>query len=204
MRVIGIYLAAGESKRMGIDKRYLPFNQVPLGSVVLKEALLSKLEHIVVITRKDDSLDWLQRISFSSKWSLMECEHATEGQGSSIQCGLKRAVESNADAAMILLADQPFVTTEVINTLIESYQQDPDYYYIAAGNGQIPMPPILFSPACFPYLHQLTGDQGARYVIRGELFNKGKIIDSQKALIFFDVDTQEDYSYLQSKEQLND
>lgn len=202
MRVIGIYLAAGESKRMGVDKRYLPFNHVPLGSVLLKEALLSKLEHIVVVTRKEDSLDWIQRICFSSKWSHIECGHSSEGQGFSIQCGIKRAIESKAEAAMILLADQPFVTAEVINTLIELYQQDPNYFYIAAGNGQIPMPPILFSPVCFPYLHQLTGNQGARHVIRGELFNKGKIIDFQKPLLFIDVDTQEDYSFLQSKEHL--
>ncbi|WP_267897395.1 NTP transferase domain-containing protein [Peribacillus glennii] len=59
MRIIGIYLAAGESKRMGLDKRSLPLNQIPLGSVALKQALYSKLHHIVVVMRNEDSSDWL-------------------------------------------------------------------------------------------------------------------------------------------------
>lgn len=207
MRIIGIYLAAGKSIRMGVDKRFLPFNQVPLGSVVLKEALRSKLDHIVVVTRKEDSLDWLPSSFFlfpySSKWSREDCHLASEGQGHSIQCGLKKAMEYKPDAVMILLADQPFVTVGVINTLIDYYQKERNYSFIAAGNDQRPMPPILFSSSSFPYLRQLKGDHGARYVIRGKLFENGKIIDFKQPLLFYDVDTLDDYSLLQGKSKEN-
>ncbi|AUS10743.1 xanthine dehydrogenase [Bacillus subtilis] len=203
MKTAAIYLAAGTSRRMGTDKRSLFLNGASLGSMALKNALLSKLDHIFVITRKGDSLHWLSAFFFlypmSNKWSQVECEQAGKGQGHSIQCGLKRTVEYEADAVIILLADQPFVTTDIINTLIDSYQREHHYSFIAAENQHLPMPPILFSNQCFPVLHQLKGDQGARYVIRERILNTGKMINFQDPLLFYDVDTVEDYNLLLNK-----
>lgn len=200
MKTVAIYLAAGASSRMGMDKRRLLLNGVPLGSIALKNALLSKLDHIVVITGKGDSLHFLTTFFFlypmSNKWSQVECEQASQGQGYSIRCGLKRAIEVGAEAIIILLADQPFVTTDSINTLIDTYQKEPHYSFIAAENNHIPMPPILFSNECYPLLHQLKGDQGARYVIRECILNTGKMIDFLDPLLFYDIDTVEDYASL--------
>jgi molybdenum cofactor cytidylyltransferase len=204
MRTIGIYLAAGESKRMGKDKRFLLLNEQPLGSIVFKNALLSKIDHLVVVTRVIDSLDWLPSFVFSahysSKWCQIECAEARKGQGHSLKSGIQKAIEIGADAVIILLADQPFVTTEVIDTLLSSYQKEPNYFFIAATNDHLPMPPILFTKICFPYLLQLNGDQGLRKVIREHLFNSGKMISFQDPMLFFDIDTVEDYELLQNHE----
>ena len=204
MRTIGIYLAAGESKRMGKDKRYLQLNEQPLGSIVFKNALLSKIDHLVVVTRVIDSLDWLPSFAFSgpysSKWSQIECREANRGQGHSLKTGLKKAIDIGADSVIILLADQPFVTAEVINTLLSSFQKEPYYFFIAAANDHLPMPPILFTKICFPFLLQLNGDQGLRKVIRENLFNRGKMISFQDPMLFFDIDTVEDYELLQNHE----
>lgn len=64
MKTAAIYLAAGTSRRMGTDKRSLFLNGVSLGSIALKNTLLSKLDHIFIITRKGDSLHWLSAFSF--------------------------------------------------------------------------------------------------------------------------------------------
>lgn len=64
MKTAAIYLAAGTSRRMGTDKRSLFLNGVSLGSMALKNALLSELDHIFVITGKRDPLHWLRIFSF--------------------------------------------------------------------------------------------------------------------------------------------
>lgn len=94
MKTAAIYLAAGTSRRMGTDKRSLFLNGVSLGSMALKHALLSELDHIFVITGKGDSLHWLSDVFFlspmSNNWSQAECEQAGNSQGHSIQCGVKK------------------------------------------------------------------------------------------------------------------
>ncbi|WP_248925146.1 nucleotidyltransferase family protein [Paenibacillus hamazuiensis] len=59
MNVIGIYLAAGQSSRMGTAKLSL---ELPdgrrLGTLALAEALLSRLAGIVAVTRPGQRLDW--------------------------------------------------------------------------------------------------------------------------------------------------
>ncbi|MCK6206825.1 NTP transferase domain-containing protein [Bacillus infantis] len=199
MKIAGIYLAAGRSRRMGKDKRFLPYHGMPLGSAALGEALVSRLDHIVIVTEKEDSLKWLQpsflKLPYSHKWSRAVCREAARGQGHSISCGIREAVRSKADAAVILLADQPFVRAEQINRLIDCYKEE-ECLFVAPASQKVPMPPVLFSSACFPLLQALKGDQGARSIIRGELFQQGKIIDFQKPLLFYDVDTPEDYEVL--------
>ena len=89
---------------MGFDKRYLQINHEPLGSIALKKALRSKLDHTLVVVRRAETFGWLDPSFFSapltSKWSPVLCEHASQGQSFSLKSGVLRAVEEGADAVL--------------------------------------------------------------------------------------------------------
>ncbi|KKB74360.1 MULTISPECIES: NTP transferase domain-containing protein [Bacillus] len=196
-KIAGVYLAAGTSERMDRDKLLLPFGGECLGSNALKAALHSKLDHIFVVTKPGDPLAWLSPSFFlrpyAEKWSHVPCRHHSEGQAGSLRCGLQRAEAFDADGAMILLADQPFITGDVIDELLSLFRKKPFLYFVASCYEDIPRPPVLFSKKVFPVLMKLRGDEGARQIIRNKGRNAGKLKSYSNPLYFMDVDTPADY-----------
>lgn len=203
MKITGIYLAAGKSRRMGTDKRKLSVDGKPLGSIGLEQALQSRLDHIFVVTGKGDQLDWLQASFFlypeSGRWSQVECADAASGLGFSLKAGVGKAAGASADAVMVLLADMPFVHSEDIDRLIECFQDGQNLFVGAKGVDGIARPPILLSSEVFSSFEKLDGDEGLRSLLRSNFAHKGRTLEFQHPLFFVDVDTREDYHNLLEK-----
>ena len=53
MKIAGIYLAAGNSSRMGSNKLALPVGTMTVGSLALETALKSSLDKVYIITKDD-------------------------------------------------------------------------------------------------------------------------------------------------------
>lgn len=199
--IIAIYLAAGRSIRMGVDKLSLPLGTHTLGNSALKEALKSTVDHIIVVTKTEDSLHWidstLSRIPIRNKWSHVTCIDADKGQAHSLQCGLRAAMRMKPKGIMILLGDQPFLSLEIINELVLRYVElrykKEDLPFIAAGFQGIPRPPIIFSPKSFPELLKLKGDEGARQLFQKQKLKEGILIEYSNVRDFLDIDTKEEY-----------
>lgn len=199
--LVAIFLAAGKSSRMGENKLALPLGMATVGSSALKTALNSKLDHIIVVTRQDDPLQWLEGSFFQSplqeKWSHCPCRDSDKGQAHSLKCGLQAAIAMKAKGMMVLLGDQPFLLEETINQLIfysdqESLMKE-NPSYIATSYKGMPRPPILFFPDFVPSLLKLEGDEGARHLLRGSSFIKKLLIEMDNDKNFMDIDTKEDY-----------
>ncbi|MFX3623473.1 MAG: NTP transferase domain-containing protein [Ectobacillus sp.] len=191
MNIIGLYLAAGAGKRMktAVHKLCLPVGDKPLGSIALQTAFSSQLSSIIVVTNETD---WLLPHFYGERLIILSCEQASLGQAYSLRCGLEKAESLQADAVLVMLADQPFIPKQIINDILHNYRREPENAYIASCHQGIPRPPVLLSRSVFSLLKQLQGDQGARSIFNNP-FITGKLLSYEDPKWFYDVDTPENY-----------
>jgi len=119
----------------------------------------------------------------------------SEGMASSVRCGLNTLmhIAPVVDSAIIMVCDQPFVTSSLLNQLIVTQRQTgkpivTSKYETAIG------PPALFYKTVFPELLQLKGDAGARKIIEQRRTDV-TTVPFDKGII--DIDTEDDYKALQ-------
>ncbi|WP_251624315.1 nucleotidyltransferase family protein [Sporosarcina luteola] len=185
---------------MGRNKLALAVGKMTLGSLALDTAVQSALDRIFIISNERDDLAWLPaRLKMHEKCKMVKCRDAGEGQSASIRCGIEYAIEAGASAIVILLADQPFITSRMIDEMVACWKLHPTSKYISTTHDGTMKPPILITKELFPNLLKIRGDQGARKVLRGEFLEHGKQLPCTDARLVFDVDDADDYSNLLSK-----
>jgi molybdenum cofactor cytidylyltransferase len=90
---------------------------------------------------------------------------AAEGMGTSIACGL-RAISPQADAAVIVMADMPEITSRHLDRLIAAFDPAEGRSIVrATAEDGTPGHPVLFGRRFFEALRGLGGDRGARDLI---------------------------------------
>ncbi len=200
-RIIAILLAAGSSKRMGHNKISLPLGNSTIGSFGLRKFINSKIDHVFVVTKEDDSLNWISKDLFQKpykdSWTHVPCTSANKGQSYSLKCGLTQALKTKPLGIMILLADQPFLSIQTINEIHQIYlkrvSENSAIPFLAASFQGVPRPPIILSPNTKPDLFMLNGDEGARAIIRNHTNLEGLLVEFENKWDFFDIDTKEAY-----------
>ena len=89
---------------------------------------------------------------------------AKSGMASSIQTGLD-ALPVRCDAALIMPADLPDLTTQDIDQMLEARDAAPDLIHRATSDAGIPGSPVIFPCAFFAELQGLEGDESGRKVL---------------------------------------
>ncbi|ARK24263.1 hypothetical protein SporoP37_05975 [Sporosarcina sp. P37] len=197
MKIAGIYLAAGSSSRMGTHKLALPVGTRSLGSLALETALDSPLDEIYVITRHTDNAEWIPpHMKQHAKCTIITCPASCEGQSESLRCGIQQAQNHHADAVLVMLADQPFITVHMLSEMIICMKNNPGCKFVATSFDQSITPPVLLSSSMYPDLLKVRGDKGARSILHGDFLNQGKLLPCNDKRLVFDVDTIEDYKTL--------
>lgn len=184
-----IILAAGSSSRLGRPKQLLPFNGKSLLEHTVDVANDSIAEPVIVILGAN--ADMLEKEISEKKIHVEVNNEWQEGMASSVRCGITALmrVAPEADAAIIMVCDQPFVSPELLNELINQ-QKNTGKPIVASQYEKTIGPPALFHKTIFPELLKLKGDAGARKIIEQRKddvatvsFKKGNI----------DIDTEADY-----------
>ena len=162
MNVTAIVLAAGSSSRMGRPKQLLQFEGKSLVRRAVEAAVNSKARQTIVVTGAgSDAVD--AELAGLAVLLVHNPEYA-DGMSTSLRAGL-RAVRPEVDAVAVLLADQPFVTTEIVDGLIDLYERT-GAKIVRPRYGEQPGNPVLWDRSVFEELMEQEGDQGGRSLLR--------------------------------------
>lgn len=117
---------------------------------------------------------------------------------SSIRVGLKAllAMNPNLDAVVILLCDQPLVSSQTLNQLIEAYHVTGNPI-IASEYSETVGVPALFNHHLFSELMALKSTEGAKKLIKKHINKVFSVPFSEGAI---DIDTPNDYERLKTFE----
>jgi molybdenum cofactor cytidylyltransferase len=185
-RVGAVLLAAGGSSRMGVAKQLLPYRGRSLLRHAAETAVASPCRPVVVVLgagadRAEEELAGLPvAVVRNPSWS--------GGIGTSIRAGI--AALCDAEAALILLGDQPLVGPEALLALLERFGEGGSDLVASEYAGTLGVP-ALFARVWFPRLLGLADDEGAKRVILAAGAAVARVPCPAGAL---DVDTPGDYA----------
>lgn len=159
--IAAIVLAAGASARMGRPKLLLTYHGVSLLRRAVDAAVHGGCDDIVVVLGAD--CEQYLPVLTGTPARVVDNPEFAHGMSTSIRAGIE-ALPEETQAAVILLADQPFLDDGVIRRLIDTYRTS-GKKIVACAYGGVRGVPVLFDRALFLELLVLEGDQGARQVM---------------------------------------
>lgn len=188
--IAAVVLAAGASRRFGGHKLLAPLRGAPLVRLVVEHVLARDVDRVLVVLGRDgeavrEALGGL-RVDF-----VLNPEYR-EGLGTSLRAGVA-ALPPDAEAAVIVLADQPLPSPAIVDGLVRAFRASGRPVVVPVYAGERGNP-VLFGASLFGELLRVTGDQGARGVIASDP-DRVEVVDFPFAPPP-DVDTPEDYERL--------
>ncbi|HXZ99936.1 MAG TPA: nucleotidyltransferase family protein [Candidatus Binatia bacterium] len=185
----GIVLAAGSSTRMGQPKQLLVAAGKPLLEHVVEAACASRLDDVLVVLGAEAGL-----IRAGVRWgrarTIVNPDHA-EGMSSSLRAGIA-ALGPAVDRALVILGDQPDVSAELLDRLLEA-QEASRLPAAALSISGLLHPPVVLSRGLWPDVMALQGDVGCRQIIRTRP-DLVATVDGDRAWGHpVDIDTPEDW-----------
>jgi molybdenum cofactor cytidylyltransferase len=158
--VTAIILAAGRSTRAGTTKQLLDLHGKPLVQHAIDAAVASGAEAVVVVLGHD--AERVRAAISPGRAMIVVNPDFASGQASSLAAGIK-AVPAESGAAIILLGDQPGITPDLVNRVIDAWSETGAPIVVPVYQGQRGNP-VLLDRALFAELQSLRGDTGARAI----------------------------------------
>lgn len=186
-------LAAGASRRMGSPKQLLKWGNASLIQHTINTAKSTFVKEVIVVlgANKEAIASEIDKnlitVIINSEWEL--------GLGKSIACVAKHLLNSKEtfDGLLIVLADQPFVTPSFLDQMIRQFNPDSKQMLVTSYNGKKRGVPALFDKVYFQEIAELSGDDGAKSILK----NYKEFVRSIKpSFNNLDIDTKEDYHHI--------
>jgi molybdenum cofactor cytidylyltransferase len=187
LTIVGILLAAGSATRFGSDKLLHPLPGGTPIAVASARNLIRSMPRVVAVVRP--GVPALEHALRAAGVEVTVCDRAGEGMGVTLAHAVRAA--GAADGWIVALADMPFIRPETIRRVADAL----------AGGAAIAAPeyrgsrghPVGFSPKFGIALRALTGDAGAREIVKanGAAVVRVEVDDPG---VIRDIDTRADLS----------
>ncbi len=183
-----IILAAGESRRMAQSKLLLPFGETTIIETVLDNATSSKANYTLLVLG-----GFREKIKQKAKGfpaiTVFNPDYM-RGMLSSVQIGF-RSLPEGAQAAVVLLGDQPSISFQVIDKVINAYS------FTTKG---IVLPtykkkrghPVLFDMKYKSEIAALSPEVGLRGIVYGHPSDVFEVPVTTSSILR-DIDNMQDY-----------
>ena len=190
--ITAVLIASGFSERMGREKLLLPIDGVPMIQRIAMTLHQSRAEERILVYRNPE----VKKTAGDYVHQAILNETAALGQSEAVKLGVKKANPQSA-GYLFVMGDQPLLSVEVVNQLIETHQEHPcrilrPVYADQPGN------PVLFPSDYREQLLKLEGDQGGKVIMQ---VNRQAVLDCpfdcREAGL--DADTWEAYQQLTRK-----
>lgn len=188
-KIAVIILAAGASTRLGKPKQLLPYKGKTLIRHAVQIALNAEFKPVIVVTGalhepllaelKDEDIE----VVHNTDWQ--------QGISASIRTGIEAAEKHQADAVLMMLCDQPLITSDHLKALGSTFSSLEEGPIVATAYEHIAGVPVLFPKKLFNSLKALQGEQGARDLLK---VNQNNLVTIPFTDAAVDIDTSEDLS----------
>jgi molybdenum cofactor cytidylyltransferase len=179
------------SRRLGEPKQLIRVGESSLLERVINAARQSRASEVVLIV--GFAADQILKAVSTDGIKVVVNGAYEEGMSSSLRAGIG-AVHPQTQAALIVLADQPFVRPSTLDRLIEHHHRFKPQVVIPTYKG-FRGNPVLLDRSLFPEMAEIKGDVGCRAIF-GRLTGSIAKLEIDDPGILLDVDTREDVEKL--------
>lgn len=186
--VAGILLAAGSSRRMGANKLLFDLEGESLLRRAARRALAGGLDPLIVVLGHEAERARAELRELPCL-PVVNADHE-QGITASLRVGLA-ALPAATAAAVVLLADMPMVTAEMVAALVERYRASSAPLVVSDYQG-VNAPPMLYDRTLFAELAAMSGEGCGKQVVKRHR-QEAEVV-SWPAAALADCDSPADYA----------
>jgi molybdenum cofactor cytidylyltransferase len=168
VRVAGVLLAAGASRRLGRPKQLVQLGGRSLVRRAAEAALGAGCAPLFAVVGAH-AAEVLRELAPLAAVPVRNADWQ-EGIASSIRAGVAAAGAAvpACDGALLLLVDQPRVDADLLRRLLARFEEGGGARVVASAYGGGRGVPAVFPRASFPALAALRGDRGAKPLLEAQ------------------------------------
>ena len=183
-KIACIVLAAGSSVRFGSPKQLAEFQGKSLIQIAIDVANSSKADYVFLVLGNSSS-EILEKLRLGRAQPVFNMNFE-QGISTSIKSGVAN-LPDDSTGLIIMVADQPYLTSRHLDMLIERFLQSPENIIALSSHGEA-RNPVIIPYEMIPALQELEGDEGARALVKNN--PETILLEVSDPKVFADVDTK--------------